>query len=124
MKNMAILLVDCPDRKGIVAAISDFLFRHNANILHADQHQDAEMGLFLTRVEWEFDDFKLDISNFKSEFGPVAEKFQMHWRLEQSAKRPRMAIMVSRPLHCLADLLYRHESRELACDVPVIISNH
>ena len=124
MKNTAILLVDCPDRKGIVAAISDFLFRHNANILHADQHQDSEMRLFLTRVEWDLADFKLAISDFSKEFTPIAERFAMRWRLEQSAKRPRMAIMVSRYDHCLADLLYRHASGELVCEIPLIISNH
>ena len=124
MKNTAILLVDCPDQKGIVAAISEFLYRHNANILHADQHQDAEMGLFLTRVEWDLADFKLEVSAFRNEFASIAEKFQMRWRLELSARRPKMAIMVSHHLHCLADLLYRHESGELACDIPVIISNH
>ena len=108
MKHTAILLVDCPDRKGIVAAISDFLFRHNANILHADQHQDADLGLFLTRVEWDLADFKLQPTDFQKEFVSVAEQFQMRWRLELSATRPRIAIFVSMYDHCLADLLYRH----------------
>jgi formyltetrahydrofolate deformylase len=124
MKNTAILLVDCPDRKGIVAAISEFLYANNANILHADQHQDADLGLFLTRVEWDLCDFKLEISDFSKDFAPIAEKFEMRWRLETSAKRPRMAIMVSQHTHCLADLLYRHETGELECGIPVIISNH
>src|SRR6266436_1780591 len=75
VKNTAILLVDCPDQKGIVAAISDFLYRHNANIIHNDQHQDADLGLFLTRVEWERSDFKLALADFKSAFAPVAEKY-------------------------------------------------
>ena len=60
MARTGILLIDCPDRKGIVAAVSDFLYRHDANILHADQHQDSERGLFLMRVEWELDGFNLD----------------------------------------------------------------
>lgn len=124
MKNTAILLVDCPDRKGIVAAISDFLFRHNANILHADQHQDADLGLFLTRVEWDLEDFKLQPTDFQKEFASVAERFQMRWRLELSATRPRIAIFVSKYDHCLADLLYRYESGELNCKIPVIVSNH
>src|SRR5438093_316016 len=88
VKNTAILLVDCPDQKGIVAAISDFLYRHNANIVHNDQHQDADLGLFLTRVEWELDDFKLEISDFRKAFAPLAEKYRMNWRLETSAARP------------------------------------
>ena len=124
MKNTAILLVDCPDQKGIVAAISGFLFRHNANILHADQHQDADVGLFLTRVEWDLADFKLEIADFGRAFAPVAEKFRMRWRLELSTAHPRLAIFVSKYDHCLADLLYRHESGELNCEIPLIISNH
>ncbi len=124
VKNTAILLVDCPDQKGIVAAISDFLYRHNANILHNDQHQDADLRLFLTRIEWDLADFQLEISNFEKAFAPVAEKYRMNWRLEVSTQRPKMAILVSRQLHCLADLLYRHDSGELACDIPVILSNH
>src|SRR3989442_4824678 len=82
VKNTAILLVDCPDQKGIVAAISHFLYQHNANIIHNDQHQDADLGLFLTRVEWELSDFKLEMSDFKSAFKPIAGKFGMRWRLE------------------------------------------
>jgi formyltetrahydrofolate deformylase len=118
------LLIDCPDRKGIVASVSDFLFRHQANILHADQHQDGDRGLFLTRVEWDLTDFGLAIADFGTAFAPVAEKFQMRWRLELSSKRQRVAIFVSKYDHCLADLLYRHESGELGCEIPLIISNH
>jgi len=124
MKNTAILLIDCPDQKGIVAAVSDFLFRHQANILHADQHQDGDRGLFLTRVEWDLTGFGLAIADFEKAFAPLAEKFHMRWRLELSSRRQRAAIFVSKYDHCLADLLYRHESEELGCEIPLIISNH
>ena len=124
MKNTAILLIDCPDQKGIVAAVSDFLYRHEANILHADQHQDGDLGLFLTRVEWDLEDFRLSAAEFGKAFTPVAEKFKMRWRFEMSSQRPRVAIFASGYDHCLADLLYRHASGELACEVPLIISNH
>ena len=124
MHNTAILLIDCPDRKGLVAAIADFLYRHNANILHADQHQDAEQKLFLMRVEWDLVDFDLEAARFGEHFTPLAERLQLRWRLELSSDRPCMAIFVSRYTHCLADLLYRHDSSELACDIPVIVSNH
>ena len=124
MKNTAILLIDCPDRKGLVASIADLLYRHNANILHADQHQDAEQGLFLMRVEWDLTDFDLDPAGFSELLAPLAQRFQMRWRLELSSVRPRLALMVSRYDHCLADLLYRFGSGELVCDIPLIISNH
>ena len=124
MKNTAILLIDCPDRKGIVAAIGEFLYRHNANILHADQHQDAERKLFLMRVEWDLKDFNLDAAEFTRKFGPVAEKFAMRWRLELSALAHRVALFVSKYDHCLVDLLYRHQSGELPCEIPLVVSNH
>ncbi len=124
MKPTATLLIDCPDRKGIVAAVSDFLFRHNANILHADQHQDADSELFLTRIEWDLADFDLPLAEFGAHFAPVADRFEMRWRLEQSTTRQRLAIFVSKQLHCLVDLLHRHASGELACDIPLVVSNH
>jgi formyltetrahydrofolate deformylase len=124
MKNSAILLVACPDRKGEVASIADFVYRHNGNILHADEHADEESGLFLMRVEFDPKDFDLDLADFGKYFAPVAENFQMKWRLAQSSQRPRMIIFVSKYDHCLIDLLYRHQSGELACDIPLIISNH
>ena len=124
MKNTATLLISCPDRKGLVATIADFLYRHNANILHADQHQDSENKLFLMRVEWDLNDFDLPIGDFHGQFAPIAEKFQMRWHLALSGHKPRVAIFVSRYDHCLADLLYRHQAGELHCEIPLIISNH
>lgn len=124
MKDTATLLINCPDRKGIVAAVSEFLYRHQANILHADQHQDAECGLFLMRVEWDLSDFDLALDELKRQFEPIAQQFQMHWRLESSKRRCRVAIFVSKYDHCLVDLLYRHHINELSCDIPLIISNH
>ena len=124
MKNTATLLITCPDRKGIVAAIADFLYQHDANILHADQHQDAENNLFLMRVEWDLTGSAINADNFSTNFAPIAERFDMHWQLKLTQKQSRMAIMVSQYDHCLADLLHRHQSGELACEIPLIISNH
>jgi len=124
MKNTAILLINCPDRKGLVAAIADFLYQHDANILHADQHQDAENKLFLMRVEWDLNGFAIAPDDFSRQFAPIAERFEMDWELKLSQKRPRLAIMVSQYDHCLVDLLHRHSSGELTCDIPLIVSNH
>ena len=124
MKNTATLLINCPDRKGLVAGIAEFLYRHNANILHADQHQDAEQNLFLMRVEWDLEGFSLDTAQFENEFAPLAFKFEMRWQLKLSSRKTRIAIFVSKYDHCLTDLLYRHQSGELDCDIPLIISNH
>ena len=122
--NTAILLIDCPDRKGIVAAIADFLYAHGANILHADQHQDNNLGLFFMRVEWDLDGFDLSGEGLPRQFQPVAERFGMRWRVEYSAARPAVAVFVSSYLHCLVDLLYRHQTGEFACTIPLVLSNH
>lgn len=124
MKNTATLLIECPDRKGIVAAVAEFLYRHDANILHADQHQDAERGLFLMRVEWDLAGFALDLDDCARRFTPIADTFAMHWRIERSDRPTRVALFVSKYDHCLVDLLYRHQSGELACDIPLVIGNH
>ncbi len=123
-KPSAILLVDCPDRKGLVAAVAEFLYTHNANILHADQHQDAERNVFLMRVEWDLAGFDFDLADFPAVFGPIAERYSLRWKLARSAQRHRLALFVSKYDHCLADLLYRHRSGELACDIPLIVANH
>jgi len=124
MKNTATLLITCPDAKGVVATVANFLHQHNANILHADQHQDAENRLFLMRVEWDLEQFSLDEATFGKQFEAIATQFNMQWQLKRSAHKPRLALMVSQYDHCLADLLHRHQQGELACDIPLIISNH
>src|SRR5215475_10008701 len=124
MAKTGILLIDCPDRKGIVAAVAEFLYRHDANILHADQHQDAERGLFLMRVEWDLAGFALDLAEFPRRFAPLADRFEMRWRLERSDQPIRVALFVSKYDHCLMDLLYRHRTGELPCHIPLIVGNH
>jgi formyltetrahydrofolate deformylase len=124
MKNTGILLISCPDQKGLVATIADFIFQHKGNILHADEHADEGSNLFLMRVEFDPADFDFGLDEFGKHFSPIADRFHMQWRLAQSGNRQRMAILVSKYDHCLVDLLYRHKSGELACDIPIIISNH
>jgi formyltetrahydrofolate deformylase len=124
MHTSAILLVSCPDRKGVVASIAEFIFRHNGNILFADEHGDEESNLFLTRVEFDAADFDFDLAQFSERFAPIAGDFQMDWRLARSADRARIAIFVSKHDHCLQDLLFRHQSGELRCEIPLIVSNH
>lgn len=124
MKNTAVLVVQCPDRKGIDAALADFIYRHDGNILHFEQHQAEEERFYLARIEWDLQGFQLDINDFSEEFSPIAKRFEMQWRVALSSYRPRVAIFVSRYDHCLVDLLYRQRGGELACDIPLMISNH
>lgn len=123
-KHSATLLICCPDQKGLVAAIANFLITHNANIMHADQHQDQSEQLFLMRVEWSLEGFSLPIENIGAAFQPVADQYRMRWQVSVSGRKPRMAIMVSHYEHCLADLLHRWRIGELICDIPLIIGNH
>lgn len=124
MKRTATLLISCPDRRGIVAAIASFLYDHGANILHADQHQESDSSLFLMRVEWALEGFDLDAESFREKFESVAARFSMTWEVAYSEKTPVIAIFVSSYLHCLADILHRHQTGELNCRIAVIISNH
>jgi formyltetrahydrofolate deformylase len=124
MNTNAVLLISCPDRKGLVATVSDFIYRHGGNILHTDEHTDADSTWFLMRVEFDPSDFDLPLAQVAQQFTPIAEKFDMDWRLAQPGERKKMAIMVSKYDHCLVDLLYRHKIGELGCDIPLIIANH
>jgi formyltetrahydrofolate deformylase len=124
LKESAILLVECPDQKGLDAAIADFIFRHDGNILHFEQHQAGEERFYLARVEWDLNGFALNLKDFLREFAPIANKFSMHWRLAVSTHRSRVAIFVSKFDHCLVDLLYRQRNGELACEIAMIVSNH
>jgi formyltetrahydrofolate deformylase len=124
MSKTATLLIHCPDRPGLVSGISTFLYEHGANILHADQHQDTDHGLFFMRVEFDLANFALDQQAFRNKFGALADGFDMRWRIAYSAQRPPMAIFVSQYLHCLVDLLYRNKLGELPGTIPLIISNH
>ena len=125
MPGRAVLLIDCPDRKGLVARVSGLLYAQGANILHADQHQDHDLGLFFMRVEWALSDAAPDSTDsFLQAFTPLAEELQMRWQLHRTCERPRVALFCSQYLHCIADLLHRSSSGELDCEIAVIVSNH
>jgi formyltetrahydrofolate deformylase len=130
MKDTAVLLIDCPDRKGLVARVSGLLYERGANILHADQHVDHAMGLFFMRVEWAVDGGsdegtrRFDLDGFQAAFALLAAELGMRWTLTSSARRPRVALFCSHYLHCVVDLLYRWRAEELDCEIPLIVSNH
>jgi len=124
VKNSAILLVQCADRKGLDATIAEFIYRYDGNILHFEQHQAGEERYYLARVEWDLDGFRLNLKDFDGAFGPIAKKFGMNWTIRLGDYRPRVALLVSKQDHCLVDLLYRQRIGELACEFPLMISNH
>ena len=123
MKN-TILLINCPDRKGIVATITNFILSKNGNTTYVEQHVDRDLGEFFMRLECEFDSDE-EILKFKDSFqSKVASNYQMHWELYDAAHIPKMALFVSKYDHCLYDILSRNVSGELGVKIPVIISNH
>ena len=120
----AVLLLSCPDQKGLVASVSDFLYRNDGNIIHADQHTDAEEGIFLQRVEWELEGFAIPRAKIAEAFRPIAGRFGMTWSLHFSDYVPRIAVFASRQPHCMYDLLARRHMDEFAAEIPLVISNH
>jgi formyltetrahydrofolate deformylase len=120
--SSAVLLITCPDRTGIVAAVSEFVFRHGGNILHAEQHAQDEM--FFQRVEFDLDGLTLSRDEIDSAFAHVADPFGMHYELRFTDDIQRMAILVSHQAHCLYDLLARWRIGELRVEIPLVISNH
>lgn len=122
--NTAVLLVSCPDRRGIVAALAQVLHGHGANILDADQHTDAVAGQFFQRIRFDLEGMLTDRISLERGIREVAERFAMRWQLAYAGQGRRVAIFVSRYEHCLVDLLWRHRAGELACDIALIVSNH
>ena len=120
----AILLISCPDERGITAAVTNFIFKNNGNILHADQHIDTQSNTFFMRIEWSLEKFKIDRKKIAESFRPVASPFKMTWELYFTDDKPRVAIFVSQYLHCLYDVLFRYKAGQLSCEIPLIISNH
>jgi formyltetrahydrofolate deformylase len=120
----ATLLVSCRDRTGLVAALSDFVFRHGGNILDADQHAEAETGLFFMRLVWDLKSFRLDRDGIAAGMTALAQAFELTFSLTYSDSRPRVAVFASKTPHCLYDLLLSHQLGELRGDLVAVISNH
>ncbi|HIK38321.1 MAG: formyltetrahydrofolate deformylase [Geminocystis sp.] len=120
----ATLLVSCPEQKGLVAKIANFIYTNNGNIIHADHHTDLEAGLFLSRIEWELEGFRLAREEIADAFNAVATPLKAQWQLHFSDTIPRVAIWVSQQEHCLYDLLWRIQSKELKAEVVCLVSNH
>jgi len=119
------LLIDCPDHKGVIAAISSFVALHNGNILSVDQHvSDSPNATFFMRMEIESNGFSLGRDEFDAAFTPLARQHGMNWRVSFTDRPKRMAIVVSKQGHCLIDLLWRWEAGEQDAEIPLVISNH
>jgi formyltetrahydrofolate deformylase len=124
MSATAVLLLSCPDRPGIVAAVADFVYRHGGNVLDAQQHTDRTDAVFFQRVEFALDGFDLARDELEPALGPLIGEFSMQCAVRFSDEVPRVAVMVSKEGHCLVDLLARARSGELPIEIPVVIGNH
>ena len=121
----AILLIHCPDKKGIIRAVTDFLYENNGNVVYLDQYSDHSCAEFFMRIEWEIDGFQIEREKIGEYFETlIARKFEMEWTLHFSDQKKRVAIFVTKLSHCLYDILYRCHSREWSMEIPLIISNH
>ena len=120
----ATLLISCPDQRGLVAKIANFIYSNGGNIIHADQHTDFAAGLFLTRIEWQLDGFNLPREFIAPAFNAIAQPLDAKWEIRFSDTIPRIAIWVSRQDHCLFDLIWRQRAKEFVAEIPLIISNH
>jgi formyltetrahydrofolate deformylase len=124
MNPTATLLISCPDQRGLVAKISNFIYANGGNILSCDHHTDINANIFLSRVEWFLEDFNLPRQIIAAAFGSIAQPWQATYELHFSDDHPRLAIWVSKQDHCLLDLLWRWKANEFPAEVPLIISNH
>jgi formyltetrahydrofolate deformylase len=118
------LVISCPDRVGIVARVSQLIAEYGGWLTEASYHSDQEAGWFFMRNEIKANSLRLSLREFRDVFTPIAEHFDMHWTLTDSAEKKRLAIMASHSSHCLADILHRWHSGDLYCDIPCVISNH
>ncbi|MDD9947650.1 MAG: formyltetrahydrofolate deformylase [Myxococcales bacterium] len=123
-EHLATVLVCCPDRRGLVAALAQLLYGHGVNILDADQHTDVPAGKFFQRIAVDLSEMHTDRLTLERALSEVAERFEMRHRIEYADRPKRMAILVSKYEHCLQDLLLRHRAGELACEIAMVISNH
>jgi len=124
-RTSVILLMHCPDKKGIVADVTEFINNNNGNIITLDEHVDRLEKIFYMRIEWELDGFLVPRNKIADFFGTlIAAKYNMTWNIYFSDQRTRMAVFVSKLSHCLYDILARVHSGEYQVDIPLIISNH
>lgn len=121
--SSAILLISCPDQKGITASITAFVYDNNGNIEHADQHIDYESNTFFMRIQWSLEGFKLKKNDIYENFLPLAKKFSMNWSLCFDDDIPKVAIFASNSSHCLYDLLLKYKQNYFNCEISLIIGN-
>ena len=123
-QSTATLLISCPDSPGLVAKIANFIYANGGNIIHADQHTDCATSLFLIRIEWQLEGFNLPRQAIATAFTAIAKPLNATWQLHFSDTLPKIAVWVTKQDHCLWDLLWRHQTKELPGNISMVMSNH
>ena len=119
-----VLVLDCPDRPGIVHAVSGFLVTHGGNIVESQQFGDRVTGQFFMRIDFAVESAGISIEQLRDDFAVIADRFDMNFELWSASAPYRTMIMVSKYLHCLNDLLFRHSNGSLNIEIPLVVSNH
>ncbi|MBO7747761.1 formyltetrahydrofolate deformylase [Paenibacillus sp. MWE-103] len=123
--NRARMLISCPDRNGIVAAVSQFLYEHGANIVQSDQYTlNPGGGMFFIRFEFDLSDLERELPVLQEDFGRVADRFDMKWNTFRASRKKRLAIFVSKEDHCLLELLWQWQAGDLDAEIAMVVSNH
>lgn len=123
-KDMGRFLISCQDQTGIIAAVSQFLYQQGANIIHSDQHTEQEKDIFFMRIAFQLGELEERIIHLQEQFQPIADRFEMEWKISLASQKKKIAIFVSKYDHCLQELLWRWRMGELDADIKVVISNH
>jgi formyltetrahydrofolate deformylase len=118
------LVISCPDKVGIVAAVSGFVAGHRGSLLESNHHTDVEQGWFYMRNVISAQSLAVSLETFRQEFAPLARTFSMQWQVRDNNDLRRVVVLASHASHCIADILHRFKSGELACQIPCVISNH
>jgi formyltetrahydrofolate deformylase len=124
-KNTAIIVMHCPDKPGIVTNVTKFIHDNNGNVINLEQHVDRENSRFFMRIEWDLNSFNIPKTKIEEYFNTLlAKSYNMKWRLYLSDYKPKMALFISKQMHCAYDILSRYHAGEWNVEIPVIISNH
>ncbi|MFA7117972.1 MAG: formyltetrahydrofolate deformylase [Sphaerochaetaceae bacterium] len=123
-KKRIIILIQSPDKRGILAKVTSWFYEQGFNVLHCQQHTDNNEQIFFMRLELDMDDLKMSRKELESSFGSFSQKENLNWSIHYSDYIPRVAVMVSKTSHCLYDLISRKAEGDLQCDIPLIVSNH
>jgi len=124
-ENRARMLISCPDRPGIVAAVSRFLYEHGANIVQSDQYtMDPAGGMFFIRIEFDLERLEERLPELERDFAATAAPFAMDWKIHLASRKKKLAVFVSKEEHCLLELLWQWQSGDLHADIAMVIGNH